>query len=315
MLWGMRWGWLLSSLLVLGCGKAPHDGETGQTIVDACLHWTACAMPPSIDPPLDFPYCASYADPTLRALPWRADGVAVTPSEVQCLADAGLDCAAALDCVSTPSPTPCDTPTYACDGDTVTLCDSFAGARVVREDCAAEGLHCVDLGEESHCGLGTCDPKTFQAACMGNATTSCRAVTSWDDKSLGGLIVADDCTASDAACAVIDGMAQCVGNGPACVPFDGGKCDGDTLLTCDASGHERRTDCAATGERCVSVGPNPAGIAFACGSKPGLVVCVADPSFSQCHGSSLEYCDDKGNEKLDCTELGYAGCDSGHCVL
>ena len=307
---------VLSSLLLAGCGSGPHDGETGQAVVDACLHWTACAMPPPIDPPLDFPTCATFAYPTLSTLPWRASRVAVTPAQLQCLAGAGLDCNAALDCVSTPSPTPCDTPTYACDGDTVTLCDDFAGARVVREDCAAEGLHCIDMGEETHCGLGTCDPKSFTPACAGNAVTSCMPVTSWDHNSLGGLVSALDCTTNDSSCAVINGVAQCVGNGPACAPaMEGGqRCDGDTLVSCDASGHEVRTDCAAMSLHCVPLGPNPAGFLYACGKKPGLVTCEENDTFMQCDGSSLQYCDDDGNQKLDCKQLGYSGCDSGHCV-
>jgi hypothetical protein len=210
----------------------------------------------------------------------------------------------------------CDTPSFACDGDTVTTCDSFVGARVVREDCAAEGLHCSDMGEESHCGLGTCDPKTFTTACMGNALASCRAVTSWDDKDLGGLIVAQDCTPFDSTCVVINAVAQCVGNGPACVPGPGSQhCDGDVLVQCDDSGRERRSDCAASGQHCVSAGPNPLGVQFVCESMTGSASCTLDQNFMQCDGSSLEYCDDKGNEKLDCKQLGYSACDSGHCVL
>lgn len=304
---------LLLSLLLAGCGGGPHDGETGEAVVDACLHWTACTTPPS--PGLNFPNCATYAQPTLTRLPWRGGGVAITPAQLACIAGTKLDCSAALDCVSTPSTVPCDTPTWSCDGDTVSMCDSFAGARVVTEDCAAEGLHCVNLGEESRCGLGTCNPKTFASACMGNSITGCMAVTSWDDQSLGGLITATDCAATDATCAVVNGVPGCVGNGPACAPMPGSeRCDGDTLVRCDDSGHEENTNCAAMGLHCVSIGPNHAGINYACAAKPGLVSCEIDPNFMQCDGSSLEYCDDNGNQKLDCKQLGYSGCDSGRCV-
>jgi hypothetical protein len=104
----------------------------------------------------------------------RRVGVAITPAQLACSAAVGLDCNAALDCVSTPSPTACATPSISCDGDTLTMCDAFAGARIVTRDCAAERLHCIALGGEARCGLGACDPKTAPPACAGQLVTDCR---------------------------------------------------------------------------------------------------------------------------------------------
>jgi hypothetical protein len=128
---------MLLSLICAGCGGGARDGETGDAVVDACLHWTACVTPPTFATNIDFPECATWSQGL--SMPWRNVGVALTPAELDCLAAAGLDCGAALDCVSTPSPTACDTPTWSCDGDTLTLCDAFAGARVVTQDCAPRG--------------------------------------------------------------------------------------------------------------------------------------------------------------------------------
>jgi hypothetical protein len=300
--------WCLLLLFCAGCGGGGvRDGRTDNAIVDACLHWTACVTPPAFATNLDLPFCASYWN---GVLPWRNVGVAVTPAQVDCLAAAGLDCGAALDCVSAPSTAACDTPTWSCDGDTLSLCDAFAGARVVTQDCAAAGLHCITMGGEARCGLGTCDPTTATAACAGSVLTTCEPQTSYHGDKLGGLVIAgDDCSDHDATCS----GGQCVGNGPACT-FSGDTigCDGNDVLTCGAGGHQERNHCPS-GTTCgTSTGP---GFTYVCvGSSGHVTECQEDPNFQLCDGNSLEYCDDKGNERLNCVALGYSGCDTGHCV-
>jgi hypothetical protein len=294
-----------ASLLILalvGCG-GPHDGRTGDAIVDACLHWTACVTPPSPSPDIPFAGCATWSQG--KALPWRGD-VAITPAQRDCIAAAGLDCAAALDCVSKPAS--CDKPTWSCDGDVLTFCDVFAGPRAVTRDCGAEGLHCVMLGgEEGYCALDACDPSTPPpAACDGAVVTYCQAQTSWDDKPLGGIVVrGEDCAEFDASCVA----GSCVGNGPACTPepFATG-CDGNAIVRCDQSGHEERETCP-DGKRC-GTSTLPGG-PFTC---VPLTVCTLDDNFYQCHGDQLEYCGADGNARVDCKQLGYAGCDAGRCV-
>ena len=292
--------------LFVACNNGPRNGRTGEAIVDTCLHWTACVTPPDPGTNIEFPDCATYSQG--RSLPWRNVGVAITPSQRDCLAAAGLDCAAALDCVSMPAS--CDQPTWSCDGDTLTFCDAFSGPRAVTQDCAASGLHCVMLGgEQAFCGLGSCDPQSFVPVCAGTIATRCQPLTSWDGHSLGSFIVAGpDCADFDATC----DNGQCVGNGPACTA-DSYRCDGDVIVRCDGSGHEERLQCAA-GTHCgATTGP---GFGYGCVSDTTghQIVCQIDPTFQQCHGDSLEYCDDHGNQTLDCQSLGYAGCDSGRCV-
>ncbi len=306
----MRTQWWLLFLFCAGCGGGgARDGRTDNAIVDACLHWTACVTPPTFATNIEFPDCATWWN---GVLPWRNVGVAVSSAQVDCLAAAGLDCGAALDCVSTPSAAACDTPTWSCDGDTLTLCDAFAGARVVTQDCAAAGLHCIMMGGEARCGLGTCDPTAAMNTCAGSVVTTCEAQTSYQDQDMkiGGLVTAsEDCSDHDATCS----GGQCVGNGPACAPSpDTTGCDGGDVLFCDQSGHQQRNHCPS-GTTCGTMtGP---GFTYVCvGSSGHIVDCKQDPNFQQCDGNSLEYCDDKGNERLDCVSLGYSGCDSGRCV-
>lgn len=296
------------SLLVIGCGGSGvvAPGRTGNAIVDACLHWTACVTPWPLAAHLDFAECTSFSQG--KSLPWRGGGVAITPAQLDCIAAAGLDCSAALACVSTPAS--CDKPTWSCDGDTLTFCDAFSGPRAVTRDCAAEGLHCVMLGgEQAFCGLGSCDSPS-PPICAGSVVTFCNPQTSWDDKSLGGLIVpSDDCADHDATCL----SGGCVGNGPACTDSpDTLGCDGNDVLTCQG-GHVARNHCPSGFHCGMSLGP---GFTYVCvgdgTNRP--VGCGIPPDFEECNGDSLEYCDDHGNETLDCKSLGYAGCDSGHCV-
>ncbi len=307
--------------IATSCGGGARDGRTGNAVVDACLHWTACITPSR--QPLSFSGCVmGFIDGVGGRLPWRPDSVAVSSAQLSCLADADLDCAKALDCVSSPAPSPCPSPTWSCDGDTLTRCDSFSGSRVVSEDCSSAGLHCVPVGGQASCGLAACDPNASTELCVGASAVGCQAVQDIDGAKIGGIqVVSYDCNASDADCSIdMNGSAQCVGNGPICTPSPGvgpTGCQGDLLITCDSSGHQEQTDCAASGHHCVSFQPdiNPAGIEFGCASQASLVICTDDGSFGACKGTTLEYCDDHhGNERLDCKALGYSGCADGHCV-
>jgi hypothetical protein len=164
----MRVAVLTMVALALGCGRG--HGRTGDDLVDACLHWTACTTPPPALPPSatgDNLAACMMSLPITSRLPWNGGGVAVTPDQIRCLAEADLDCGKALDCVA-PAST-CSSPAWSCEGDVLVRCESFgAGARTTHEDCAAAGLRCVSVGDEARCGLGACDPKTFASVCMAN---------------------------------------------------------------------------------------------------------------------------------------------------
>jgi hypothetical protein len=145
---------------------------------------------------------------------------------------------------------------------------------------------------------------------MGSMIPRCEKQTSWKDGSdLGGLLLpGEDCSDYDATCT----GGACVGNGPACTPSpDTIGCDGGDVLRCDDSGRQERMHCPS-GTTC---GPANGPFTYGCvGSSGHLVDCQEDQNFDVCNGDKLEYCDDKGNERLDCKSIGYSGCDSGRCV-
>jgi hypothetical protein len=85
------------------------------------------------------------------------------------------------------------------------------------------------------------------------------------------------------------------------------------LVTCDVSGHEERTDCAAGGTNCVSLPPNPGGYRFGCAGQPGFVNCDTS-SLGACAGTTLQYCNERGSQQLDCIAVGYRGCLDGYCT-
>jgi hypothetical protein len=311
----------LTLLLALLPASACHHGTSGRTgnlFVDACLHWTACTTPPT-----DLPPSASHDTlvdcmQTLQdgnLLPWTDGGLTVTAAQIACLANAGLDCNQALSCVAPPAPAPCPTPTWSCNGDQLQQCDQFSGSRVVTRDCAASGMHCIAVGGEARCGLASCDPKQTSFTCTGARLVACMPVLGRDGSNIGAIsVVASDCAAQDATCEG-SANAQCVGNGPSCEgEFGPFSCDGDVLVTCDASHHQERIDCSAKGLHCVPLAPNPAGFAYNCGVKTGGSVCAVDDSFGSCQGTTLQYCDDNGNAQLDCKALGYRDCMNGRCV-
>jgi hypothetical protein len=316
----VRWVPTAALLLAAGCA-CPHDGRTGNVSVDACLHWTACTTPPPAAPSsagLTLASCemlvTGYPLFPLR-LPWAGEAIAITPAQLSCIAEAGLDCDRALDCVSTPAPTPCPSPTWWCDGDTLRRCDAFRGDRVISEDCAAEGMRCVPVGSGARCGLAVCDVGTIAADCLDNRVVSCIGYTFSDGTSGGVVTPREDCGDHDATCAIGPNGAECVGNGAPCTPFPGGglACDGDVLVGCE-NGYETRLDCAASGLHCVTLtGSVPGAGRIVCARQPEIVICgVID--FYACQGTTLYYCDENGNQSLDCKCLGYRDCSDGHCV-
>jgi len=293
--------------LAASCSTSPN-GNTGDPLVDACLHWTACITQPRR--PISFAACHEHVTSARRLPLPSGDSAPVGNAQLSCLQGAGLDCAKTLDCVSAPAP--CPSPTWTCAGATLTRCDS---SRVFTEDCGA--LACVPVGDEARCGLDTGAPGTFRGACMGTHLIACQAVYDSNNVELGGVqVIDDDCGAHNADCVLdINGLASCAGRGPPCTLMSAPtlRCDGEALVTCDVSGHEERTDCAAAGTNCISLPPNPGGYGFACADQPLFFTCDTD-NLGTCQGTSLQYCNALGNQRLDCTSLGYRGCLDGYCT-
>jgi len=89
--------------------------------------------------------------------------------------------------------------------------------------------------------LPTCAPGTSLGACVGNTAEYCQS----------GVTVKDDCATRGEVCGTDDGgVSRCQ---PAPDRCDGetfaGRCDGDTVIWCEAGAIQRR-DCAACGATC-----------------------------------------------------------------
>lgn len=88
-----------------------------------------------------------------------------------------------------------------------------------------------------------CEPGTSAGACIGNTAEHCES----------GVTVKDDCAARGELCATnATGSSRC---GPAPDPCNGetfaGRCDGDTVIWCEAGAIQRR-DCGECGKACGS---------------------------------------------------------------
>jgi hypothetical protein len=151
--------------------------------------------------------------------------------------------------------------------------------------------------------------------CANNGTLSCREVAASNLSFVGDIIVVtDDCTALDATC---QNGVGCVGNGARCTQQFPGPlgCGGDRLLTC-LNGKEGGIDCTTLGGHC---GPlnysNPAGFQFGCVGPGGPGICSVPQNVGNCDGSNIDFCNDRGNQRLDCKSLGYRDCVDGHCTF
>jgi hypothetical protein len=95
--------------------------------------------------------------------------------------------------------------------------------------------------------------------------------------------------------------------------YEGISCEGDTLVSCVEARVHRR-DCAAIGEgfSCHTVdGATFCGLGADCvpGNQPGYPPQNAAPI--TCNGSVLNFCNAGRLDQIDCTDLGFTGCDAG----
>jgi hypothetical protein len=129
------------------------------------------------------------------------------------------------------------------------------------------------------------------------------------------LVRGPDCALAGLAC--LDGV--CVGSGESCTQpndtyrdgFDYGgiACDGDTLTAC-VGGALEAVDCTRFGEgySCQSIEDGYfCGLGSEC--RPGEFEIGTSGTLETCDGTSVVYCDEGRLESLDCTSLGFTGCE------
>ncbi|MFH1809181.1 MAG: S1 family peptidase [Pseudomonadota bacterium] len=165
-----------------------------------------------------------------------------------------------------------------CDGDIALSCRN---SNLVSVDCTTLGTTCsyVATAERFAC---TCGDLTDVGRCAGDILETCR----------DGRISSSDCAGRGRSCGFDSarGSYRCI-DAAVCRPEDeGGRCEGDTLISCTASVTSREL-CGVNGQRCeaTSVGfacvapvqdagpaadsgddsPPPAGDGCGCGIQPG----------------------------------------------
>lgn len=225
--------------------------------------------------------------------------------QLDCFANAACGCGAVEHCVSggyALEPTVCP---KGCDGDIFTGCGD--GLQMTL-DCSRFGLSC---DPEAGCVAEA------PVACEFSAPPSCTAQGEVQFCS-GGFLRKTPCQSLGFSCMA----GKCVGEGAACtanaptlddsVTPVGTGCAGDMLQAC-LGGQTTTVDCATQGP------------GFSCQSFAGSFFCglaaectpsgnYAEAEASTCDGTVLTFCNAGRLEHLDCTTLGFTGCDIDRTV-
>jgi hypothetical protein len=220
--------------------------------------------------------------------------------QLDCFANAGCGCDAVEHCLSWVyhlAPAVC--PAATCEGDVFSGCGDGSQVSI---DCSRFGL--------------SCDPA---ANCVGEGAVACDGSEAPTCTAQGDALFCDDGALRKTPCQALGFSCvagQCVGAGAACSGHSdspelaapvGTACSGDTLQAC-LNGHTTSMDCTTQGPgfSCQSVDGS-----FFCGLSaecvPADTYLSAQPA--TCNGSVLSFCNAGRLEHLDCTTLGFTGCE------
>lgn len=275
-------------LLVSGC----HNSISLQSGAQACITAAACGI-----------VAIGVSECTQAVSQLNDDASAasahLSANEVNCIANAGSNCANAKKCLAGGNtPATCSGAATSCAGNTWQQCNAAAGAAgnngIQTFDCNSVGEMCVTNNGNTDCGYGTC--ATGAPTCSGALVQTCD----------NGIVQQTDCSQFDATCnpSGITG-AHCRGNGAACTQTsltdDTLRCDGSVLVVC-ADGQEARQDCNKFNLGCnASTGTTK----FACSAgtecNPGTFGAI-------CTGTSLQFCNKGVKQTIDCKSLGFTAC-------
>jgi hypothetical protein len=294
-------------IFIAGCG---NGSVTPQSAALACITASACGIPlyPRGGGANAVSACVELV-PFINS-PEGALGLMITPSQADCVAAAGSNCAAAKRCLAGGNtPTVCPTVHESCDGTTWNSCTSTVGSggsfgeRTF--DCAAYGELCI--ASTADCGVGTCQPA--QGACVtadgkpgGNFVEGCYG---------GGTTKRRDCGRLAASCIPpgLTTVAHCRGNGAACTaPATGDDtvgCDGNVLLHC-LDGQLGREDCGQYKLGCFA---KLSGSGYGCALGND---CDPYATAATCAGKSLTLCNNGKLQTIDCGAIGFATCDASN---
>jgi hypothetical protein len=221
-----------------------------------------------------------------------------------CLASVGGGCNAVRDCLGYTAKlsSSCSAaPVRSCNNEVISVCEEGG---LLTVDCGVNGYECADGYGCVQDAAATCEESTY--------TTSC-TVDGRPRRCNGGYVEAGvPCADLGLACE----NDVCVGTGDACtggygddetVTFLGLGCSGDKLTAC-VQGKTAVRDCASVGE------------GFTCQHYEDRYFCglaaECDPGNSDgeafeayCDGHSVVLCNAGRIETVDCTSLGFTGCD------
>jgi hypothetical protein len=212
--------------------------------------------------------------------------------QIGCLTQATDGCAAVARCtnLSVSVDEACET---GCQGQVLTMCDDALKFQVECPSdttCNATSEECVPKDAP------TCDAEAEPGShCDGTQIVYC---------SEGFEMPHRDCAARGLTCAIVDGEADCVGEGAACDYSEGPSCkDAGTLVNCEG-GKLHETACASfgTGFGCVTQDEDYAFCGRASECDP-----TADGA-NHCEGTSIVVCDAGTWTSVDCTSLGFTAC-------
>jgi len=231
-----------------------------------------------------------------------------TARQAACLANARCGCRAVKTCLGF-SVAPGDAGScQPCTGSVATICGAGYWGTV---DCGALGLNCDPRAICAPAPAMPCDRSTFTPSCDASGRPQ---VCNQD--ALGGAVVAGpECAKLGLTCAA----GRCVGTGASCPttnpPPDGVTalhglgCIGADLDVCMAGQHAT-VRCADRGPgfSCQTFGDRSfCGLASECAppaAGPSLVAPVG-----ACEGNSVVICNAGRIDKIDCTTLGFTGCE------
>jgi len=219
--------------------------------------------------------------------------------QLACLANANCGCAAVEHClglVYRAAPAVC---TGSCQGDVFTGCGDEVELSM---SCSRFGLDCDSAA--------SCVAET-PVACERSEPPTCTAdgaVEFCDD----GFIREAPCQALGFSC--VEG--KCVGNGDNCTSDSSGAPESVTPIGTACSGSMMQ---ACLGGRTTSIDCATQGPGFSCQALNGSFFCglaaeclpasnSSAPELAICDGATLTFCSAGRLEHLDCTELGFSGC-------
>jgi hypothetical protein len=230
--------------------------------------------------------------------------------QLDCLAHAQCGCAALERCIglslseSTACAPHCESDVYVTCGGDFDLPDTYD----YRLDCGRFGMTC---DPDAICSDGpalACDTSTSYTCTGDDRQQACEDGFLQRSPACGtvGLTCADGfCTGAGAACINVDPPSF----GQGAISYEGVGCSGSSLEAC-ANGHATTIDCSARGPgfSCQEFDDQFfCGLASECVPAP---VGQRSPSHPpSCDGSVLTFCNAGRLEHVDCTSLGFTGCE------